>query len=183
MGEGGNVKALETDRFWLRQWQLEDLEDVYDYSKNPNVGPNAGWKPHESKEETRALIERFIKADETWVIVEKCTGKVIGSVGLHRDEKRNTPRVRMIGYALSQNYWGQGIMPEVVRRVMQYGFEEMKLKLISSGHGAFNVRSKRVLEKCGFKFEGIIRCGYVNYDGGIFDEFSYSITNKEYEDL
>ncbi|MGL4735994.1 MAG: GNAT family N-acetyltransferase [Cellulosilyticaceae bacterium] len=177
------MKSLETQRCLLREWQLEDLEDVYAYSKNPNVGPNAGWKPHESREETKEIIERFQKQDDTWAIVEKATGKVIGSVGLHRDEKRDTPRVRMIGYALSQDYWGQGIMVEVVRRVIAYGFDEMQLKLISSGHGAFNVRSKRVLEKCGFKFEGIIRCGYVNYDGGIFDEFSYSITNKEYEDL
>lgn len=183
MEEGASMKTLETSRFLLREWRVEDIEDVYEYAKNPNVGPNAGWKPHESREETQAIIERFRQQDDTWAIVEKATGKVIGSVGLHRDEKRNTPRVRMIGYALSESYWGQGIMVEVVKKVMAYGFDEMQLKLISSGHSAFNVRSKRVLEKCGFKFEGIIRCGYVNYDGCEFDEFSYSITNKEYEDL
>ncbi|MGL4343856.1 MAG: GNAT family N-acetyltransferase [Cellulosilyticaceae bacterium] len=177
------MKTLETQRLILRQWELADAQDLYDYAKNPNVGPDAGWKPHESIDESIEIIKGFIEAGECWAVEEKTTHKVIGSVALMKDSKRNTKRVKMLGYALSQDYWGQGMMVEAAKKVMQYGFEEQKLKLISSGHFAFNTRSKRVLEKCGFKFEGILRCALANYDEGEYDEFCYSITSREYDDL
>lgn len=177
------MKDLQTERLLLRQWTEADVEDVYQYAKSPNVGPNAGWKPHESREETLAIITRFIKEDETWAIVDKPSGRVIGSIGLHKDEKRNTKRVRALGYVLSQEYWGKGIMVEAAQRVMKYAFEEANLNLLSSYHFAFNVRSKRVLEKCGFKFEGAMRYAIAIYNGVECDEYCYSITCQEYENL
>ena len=44
------MKTIETERLILRKWQLEDLDDFYEYAKNPNVGPMAGWEPHSCKE-------------------------------------------------------------------------------------------------------------------------------------
>lgn len=177
------MRALETERLILRQWKIEDASDMYAYSKNPNVGPNAGWKPHESKDESVEIIERFIEEDETWAIVNKENNRVIGSIGLHKDRNRNTEKVRALGYVLSQEYWGQGIMVEAVKRVMQYAFDEENLKLLSSYHFAFNTRSKRVLEKCGFTFEGVMRYAVSIYNGIECDEFCYSITRKEYDSL
>ena len=55
------MKPIETERLLLRPWRLEDAADMYAYAKNPNVGPNAGWKPHESVEESKAILESWIQ--------------------------------------------------------------------------------------------------------------------------
>ena len=63
---------------------------MYAYAKNPNVGPNAGWKPHESVEESKAILESWIHSDEEediWAIVPKETGRACGSIGLHQDSR------------------------------------------------------------------------------------------------
>ena len=82
------MKPIETERLLLRPWRLEDAADMYAYAKNPNVGPNAGWKPHESVEESKAILESWIHSDEEediWAIVPKETGRACGSIGLHQD--------------------------------------------------------------------------------------------------
>lgn len=70
------MKPIETERLLLRPWRLEDAADMYAYAKNPNVGPNAGWKPHESVEESKAILESWMHSGEEediWAIVPKET--------------------------------------------------------------------------------------------------------------
>lgn len=86
----------------------------------------------------------------------------------------------MIGYALREESWGKGYMTEVVRHMMQFGFESLCLDLISVGHFEFNDRSRRVIEKCGFRYEGTILRGFRRFDGQVFDDVCYSITREEY---
>jgi putative acetyltransferase len=105
---------------------------------------------------------------------------MIGTLGLHHDKWRNLPDVRMIGYVLAQDCWGQGYMSEAVKRAMRYGFEEMNLRLMSISHYTFNDRSRRVIEKCGFVYEGLLRQTFLRYDGAVFDEAAYSITKNEW---
>lgn len=172
---------LETKRLILRAWTLEDLDDFFEYGKDPDVGPNAGWKPHEFKEESLAILENFIEDDEVWAIVDKETGKAIGSIGVHKDDKRRGINAKMIGYVLSKDYWGQGLVPEAVNKVLEYLFNDEKIELVSCYHFPFNKRSKRVIEKCGFKFEGILRYSNKIYNGKIYDEYCYSILRDEYK--
>jgi len=65
------MPTLETERLILRRFRETDLDDFNEYAKNPNVGPNAGWKPHESKEESMEILKQFIDSKEVWAIVEK----------------------------------------------------------------------------------------------------------------
>jgi ribosomal-protein-alanine N-acetyltransferase len=176
------MKLLETKRLILRNWKITDLDDLYEYSKNPNVGPRAGWKPHKNKEVSKEVLQSFIKSDEIWAIVYKENNKVIGSIGNHKDVKRNLFKARMIGYVLSEEYWGKGIMIEAVKRVIKYLFEERKYELVSCYHYDFNCQSKRVIEKCGFRYEGILRMASELYDGRIYDDVCYSMTREEYYD-
>lgn len=144
---------LETERTILRPFVEGDAEDLYEYAKDPRVGPIAGWKPHESLEESREIIKTVFAAPNTFAVVEKATGKVIGSagfVGRGRGEGRGPSDE--IGYALSPDYWGRGIMPEVVRELIRYGFEDLGLDAIWCTHYAENQRSRRVIEKSGFTF-------------------------------
>lgn len=147
---------IETSRLILRAWRQEDLADFYEYASVPDVGERAGWKHHESMEESQKILDRFIAGKKTFALVDRETGKVIGSVGLEpRDEDAGLPEAllgREVGYVLSRDYWGRGLMPEAVKAVMDYCFSVLHYDYLTCGHFDFNDRSRRVCEKCGFRF-------------------------------
>ena len=174
------MQRLESERLILRGFSESDMDDLYRYAVDPDVGPRAGWKPHESREESRSIIHEFIAADNVFAIERKSDRRVIGSIGLHKDKCRNLPDVFAIGYVLAQDSWGNGYMTEAVKRVLRYGFEEMGLRLMSISHYTFNDRSRRVIEKCGFVYEGTLRQTFLRYDGAVFDEAFYAITKDEW---
>lgn len=150
------MKPLETERLILREWKLEDASDLYEYARTELVGPNAGWKPHQTIDESRDIIKKFIENQDTYAIVLKESDKVIGSIGLHHhdiDETKKHLKQVILGYVLNPDYWGKGIMPEAVQRVLDYGFSELRVGLIWCGHFDFNQQSKRVIEKCGFSYQ------------------------------
>ncbi|HBF34523.1 TPA: GNAT family N-acetyltransferase [Candidatus Sumerlaeota bacterium] len=174
------VKVLETERLILRSWRVEDLDDFYEYASNENVGPHAGWEPHPSKETSLQILKYFMEKNEVWAIVLKGNHKVVGSIGAHCDEKRSGVNATDIGYALAENYWGKGLMPEALQEVIRFLFEEKHLEVISCSHHPGNDRSKRVIEKCGFKYEGTIRCASKRFDGKMMDDVCYSILREEF---
>lgn len=175
------MKTLETERLILRSWRPGDVNDMYEYARDPEVGPNAGWEPHADKDVSARIIKIFMEKDDVWAIELKESGKVVGSVGIHEDGKRSAGiNARMIGYVLSRRYWGRGLMTEAVRRVIRYMFEEMGVDVLSICHYPHNARSRRVIEKCGFVYEGTIRQAGRIYDGTVMDEVCYSITKEEY---
>ncbi len=178
-------KTLSTNRLVLRAFTMEDLADFYEYCKDPDTGIHAGWKPHESMEESRDILHHFIEEREVWAICEKQSGKVIGSIGLHRDSKRrrNFNQCRMMGYVLSKAYWGQGLMTEAAKEVLRHAFEDLKLEMVTISHFSYNQRSARVIEKLGFHREGVLRKAFLRYDGSLLDDVGYSMTREEYQNL
>ena len=178
-------KTLSTNRLVLRAFTMEDLADFYEYCKDPDTGIHAGWKPHESLEESRDILHHFIEEREVWAICEKQSGKVIGSIGLHRDSKRrrNFNQCRMMGYVLSKAYWGQGLMTEAAKEVLRHAFEDLKLEMVTISHFSYNQRSARVIEKLGFHREGVLRKAFLRYDGSLLDDVGYSMTREEYQNL
>ncbi len=175
--------TLETRRLVLRAFREADAPDVYAYAKNPKVGPPAGWKPHASPEESLAIVRSFIREDEVWAIVDKATGHVVGSIGLHKDDKRGNARSRMIGYVLAEPYWGRGLAVEAARAVMRFAFDTLSMDVLGIIHFPFNARSRRVIEKCGFRYEGTIRRATPVYTGEVYDDCCYSITREEYDGM
>ena len=175
------MQTLETERLILRNWTEDDAPDVYRYAVDPEVGPRAGWKPHENLAETHSVIRMFRVENNVWALERKSDHRVIGSLGFHADKWRNLPDARMLGYVLAQDCWGCGYMSEAVRRVIEYGFLDAGMALLSVSHYTFNDRSRRVIEKCGFVREGTIRRAFRRYDGAVFDETIYSLTREEWE--
>ena len=149
--------VIETERLILRPFKQSDLYDFNEYASVPGVGEMAGWKHHETIEKTQEILDMFIKEDKTFAIVFKKNNKVIGSLGVEKyglEDKLtefNGYYGREIGYVLSKDYWGKGIMPEAVRAVIDYLFNELNLDFLTCGYYDFNNQSKRVQEKCGFK--------------------------------
>lgn len=174
------MQTLESERLILRDFAERDADDLFCYASDPDVGPRAGWKPHESREESLEIIRMFQREDNVWAIERKRDRRVIGSLGLHVDKWRNLPDARMFGYVLAQDCWGFGYMSEAVTCAMRYGFGRLDLRLLSVSHYTFNDRSRRVIEKCGFVHEGTLRQTFLRYDGAVFDEAVYSITKEEW---
>lgn len=174
-------QTLHTERLLLRRWRRSDVNDLYEFAKSPLVGPRAGWAPHQSKRESRQVLKRFMETGDVWAIVLKSTGRVIGSIGLHPDEKRPGINARMLGYVLGEAYWGQGLMTEAARRAVRYAFEEARLDVLSVYHYPFNTASENVIRKCGFTYEGVLRRASRIYDGQVYDSVCYSILKEEYK--
>ena len=149
--------VIETERLILRPFRQSDLQDFNKYASVPGVGEMAGWKHHETIEKTQEILDLFIKEDKTFAIVFKKNNKVIGSIGVEKYELEdkltefNNYYGREIGYVLSKDYWGKGIMPEAVGSVIDYLFNDLDLDFLTCGYYDFNNQSKRVQEKCGFK--------------------------------
>ena len=173
--------SIETPQLLLRPIVEGDASDIYAYSRNPNVGINAGWHPHASIEETREVMKVvFLGQENVFGIVLRESGVLFGSIGLAADPKRQNDKARMIGYALGEEYWGCGYAAEAVGAMLRFGFEELDLDLISAYCYACNTRSARVLTKCGFRHEGRLRQSDRRYDGAVLDSECYSITKSEY---
>ncbi len=150
-----NGIILHTERLVLRPWKESDLEDLFEYASADGVGQMAGWPPHKSIEESRKRLDRFISNKKTFAL--EYQGKVIGSCGLVNYNEEHYPELallngREIGYVLSKDYWGQGLMPEAVKAVIQYLFEVENLDFIIAGHFERNKQSARVIQKCGFEY-------------------------------
>ena len=147
---------IETDRLILRAWRESDLQDFYEYARVDGVGEKAGWSHHQSLEESERILNSFIRHKKTFALELKENGKVIGSLGLEsRDEDAGLdPKLlgREVGYVLSRDYWGRGLMPEAVRAVIVYCFDMLSYDYLTCGHFDHNDRSRRVVEKCGFTF-------------------------------
>lgn len=146
--------VLHTQRLTLRPWRQEDLLDFYEYASVDGVGQMAGWLPHSSMEESRMILDMFIREKKTFAIVHE--GKVIGSLGVEEYEEDKLPefaekRGRELGFVLAKPYWGQGLMPEAVKAVIRYLLDEIGLDFLVCCHFTDNDQSRRVQEKCGFR--------------------------------
>ena len=148
---------IETERLILRPFEQSDLDDFYEYASVEGVGEMAGWKHHENKEKSQSILDLFITEDKTFAIVLKENNKVIGSLGVEEYGMEQALseffdyQGREIGYVLSKDYWGKGLMPEAVKAVIDYLFNVQKLDFLTCGYYEFNNQSKKVQEKCGFK--------------------------------
>ena len=152
-----NGLTIVSERLILRPFCEADLDDLYEYASVPGVGEMAGWGHHESIEETREILDMFIRENQDFAIVLKENNKVIGSLGVKKyglEDKLSEfdgYLGREIGYVLSKDYWGRGIMPEAVGAVIDYLFNFLDWDFLICGYYDFNSQSKRVQEKCGFK--------------------------------
>ena len=152
--------TIRTQRIILRPWQPEDLQDFYAYASVDGVGQMAGWMPHKNIEESERILNMFIREKKTFAL--EYNGKVIGSLGIEEYDEEALPefagkRGREIGYVLSKDYWGMGLMPEAVSAVIDYLFDEVGVDFLVCGHFTDNDQSRRVQEKCGFKHYKLIK--------------------------
>lgn len=171
--------VLHTERLTLRPWKLEDLDDFYEYAKVDGVGQMAGWNPHKDKEESLTILKRFVEKKRTFALVYE--GKAIGSLGIEEYPESEFPEYaslqgREIGYVLSKDYWGRGLMPEAVKAAIDYCFDVLNLDFLICGHFFHNDRSRRVQEKCGFHHVKVVKS--TTAFGEVYDTWLSVLENK-----
>ena len=145
---------LETERLILRPWTMGDLEDFHEYCIIEGLSRMAGWLPPESMEESKTILDIFIRGKRTFAIELKKNRKVIGSLGIEIPDPDPEKELmgRELGYVLHKDYWGQGLMPEVVKAVISWCFDTLHYDFLTCSHFDWNMQSKRVIEKRGFRY-------------------------------
>ena len=143
---------METQRLILRPWTENDAESLYNYAKDPAIGPIAGWPPHTSVENSREIIRDILSAPETYAVVLKETNEPIGSVGIMFADGVHSADMQdgdaEIGYWIGVPYWGQGLIPEAVQRLLKRCFIELDVKRVWCGHYDGNIKSVQNILLC-----------------------------------
>ena len=147
---------IETERLILRPWEGSDAESLYEYAKDPRIGPAAGWSVHTSVENSRQIIADVLSGPETYAVCLKTDNRAIGSVGLFPPKQAHVEMGENeleIGFWIAVPFWGNGYIPEAVRALQKHAFEELGSTAIWCGYYEGNEKSKRAQEKCGFIYD------------------------------
>ena len=123
-------------------------------------------------------IHYFLKKIKKRLKKEK---KLIGTISLYSQTIRKWKYARSIGFSLNYDYWSQGYMTEAVNAFIEYIFSKTDCEIIEVGHHVGNEGSKKVILKCGFKYDGTFPKYKKLYDGRIIDAVMYSLGKKDYE--
>ena len=181
--------TLTTAHLVMRPWRMDDAEAVYRYARDPEVGPRAGWAPHTSLEESRAVVEDILMAPDSWAITLRggqgaTADEAVGAIALrHQAESPSeplSPNEAEIGYWIARPWWGRGYMTEAVREVLRYAFLVENLAAVRAGYYEGNEGSRRVQEKAGMRPHHKVE-GAVDRLGVTHMENFQRITRQEWE--
>ena len=141
--------------FSLRPWQLSDLSDLVKFANNEKIASRlTDMFPHPyTKEDGIKFIEMARQHDPLQIFALEIEGRAAGAIGLHPQQDIHRLNAEL-GYWLAEEYWGHGIMPEAIRVMIKYGFENFAIERIFARPYGSNLASQRVLEKAGFQLEG-----------------------------
>ena len=145
---------LETKRLILRPWRESDADSLYEYARDPRVGPIAGWPVHTNIENSREIIREILSARETYAVTIRPSDEAVGSLGLKVGAASNLllpANEAEIGYWIGVPFWGHGYIPEATRELMRHAFDDLGMTTLWCGWFDGNEKSRRVGEKCGFR--------------------------------
>lgn len=181
--EGQGSKLLTSDRLILRQFVIEDSNAMFrNWTSSKVVTDHLLWDCHESEDKTRELISSWLGSYNrgryyNWAICDR-DNQPIGNINASfYGGIRNTVE---ISYCLGQNWWGQGIMTEALKRLLEYFFEEEGITRIQGLHNLGNDRSGRVMIKAGLLYEGTLRA-FTNINGKVYDVKIYGLSYEDWK--
>lgn len=132
-----------------------------------------------TEQDGRNYISAMLSADEneTFAFAVTKDNKVIGSIGVSWQENIHRQTAEL-GYYITEEYWGEGIMTEAVRQICEYVFGKSDIICIYAEPFAYNTASCRVLEKAEFQYEGTLRNNAVK-NGKVIDMKMYSLLKED----
>lgn len=157
-----HLPELTTPRLTLRRMMVLDTDDMYQYAGRPDVTKYLTWLPHPDREYTREYLQYLGNRYAAgmfydWAVIYEPDCKMVGTCGFTSFNCSSDSAE--VGYVLNPDYWGRGIATEALSRVLEFGFEELGLHRIEAKFIEENERSRRVMEKVGMTFEGVMREG------------------------
>jgi len=177
------TKKLETERLILRQFNIDDIEPVFNnWVNDDEVTHYLSWPTHKDKNVTKDVLENWIKNYPKndfyqWAIVQKEINEPIGTISVV--DKNDEIQMIEIGYCIGKKWWNKGITSEALNALIKYFFEDIKVNRIEAWHDINNPNSGKVMAKCGMKYEGTLRQSRKN-NTGINDHAVYGILLEEY---
>ena len=169
---------LRLKRCTIRPWRLDDAESLAKHANNRKVW--LGLRdlfPHPyTIDDAHEFLQKKITEQSATIFCIEIDGAAVGGIGIHpgQDVHRHTGE---LGYWLSEDFWGRGIMTEAVATFTDFCFENFSLRRIYAEPFANNPASARVLEKAGFTFEGRVKNNVVK-DGQLLDSLLYAQTTS-----
>lgn len=182
--EHRGTQTLRTERLLLRRFRMEDTDQVFEnWAGDARVSQFVSWNPHPDREVTRVQLSTWMELydEETtyhWGI--ELHGQLVGDIAVVRLHEPNS--TAEIGFLLSPDRWGEGIMTEALGGVMAFLFGVVGVHRIELRHDAQNIGSGRVMIKNGMIHEGTLRKAFHRRDGSFGDLHLYGLLREEFMD-
>lgn len=155
------IPTFETKRLILKDLSMKDAPDIFKYASDREVTKYTLWERHKSIQDTKDFLKFSRKMCQkgilNWGVWHKKDEKIIGTIGFAKWDNKQS--VSEVGYALSKDYWGQGLMGEALKTILDYTFKIRRLSRVEARCVSENRASFRVLEKMGFKLEETLEKG------------------------
>lgn len=182
----GGTPRLETPRLVLRPLRIDDAEQMFVWTSDPQVTPHMSWPAHTDVEETRALLRTWVDAYQDpatldWAVcLREPEPVLIGRMNVVR--RVESVDLLEVGYVFGRTWWGQGYATETLRAVIDHLFAVVGANKVEATHDPRNVASGRVMEKAGMTTEGIRRASHRS-SLGICDSQYHGMLRSEWEDM
>jgi RimJ/RimL family protein N-acetyltransferase len=154
------MTRLETPRLLLRPLEYPDAPPIYEYMRDREIAYNTLLIPYPypagaAEDWMQKCWEQAASGENyTFAVVLKAERRMIGSMGIGLNGSHNRAE---IGYWMGKPYRGQGYTTEACRRIIEFGFTTLKLNRIQASYFTRNPASRRVMEKAGMQYEGVLR--------------------------
>ncbi len=183
MGDSNRITRLQTERLFLRAFELGDAGDVQRLVGDPEVALMTANIPHPypdgAAEEWIAGHAAQFEAGELapFAITLCAEGALIGSISLDIDQRHARAE---LGYWIGKPWWNHGYCTEAAQAVLHYGFDVLGLNRIHAWHFRRNPASGRVMLKIGMRHEGCLP-QHVRRDGRFEDLESYGMLKRDHK--
>ena len=184
MLNNAGTQTIETQRLVLRKFEFPDGEAMLKYWVSDPLVQHRYCEPvYSTKPEVDELLEKYISSYEKphyyrWAIILKETNECVGQIAYFLVDEKN--HFAEIEYCIGTLFQKKGLTPEAVKAVIKYGFDKINLHKVQVCHHSSNTPSKKVIEKCGFVYEGTLRDFFFE-DEKYYDRLYYSILKSEYK--
>ena len=176
-----HLPVLETEDLLLRRIRQKDAADIYRYASDAEVARFVLWDPHRSPAETRSIVRDLRRRcrlgyPSSWAVTLRDTGRVIGTIGFVWYSAENASAE--LGYSFARDCWNRGYATQALKAVTRAAFRYLPVNRLEAQHDVRNPASGRVMQKCGFRREGILR-NRIRNKGEYIDVALYALLRQD----
>jgi len=178
------TNTIETERLILRRFEYTDSDAMLkNWVADEKIQYMYSEPVYTTAEAVKELLDKYIGAYASsdyyrWAIIEKAAGECIGQIAYFLVDSKN--HFAEIEYCIGADFQCKGYATEATKAVIAYGFNNINLHKVQICTKTINYPSKRVIEKCGFTYEGTLR-DYFYMNGKYKGRLYFSILREEYE--